>query len=160
MSEKYLRPSDEGYNGPEPMAYRLHAYAFLQCAEFAISGIRQSGKAEPDMMQNSPIVHLICHAIEMFLKLALYKTGHNDSDLKAFSLRHNLLALKAKCESVGVTFSEDVAKMIEVLSPLHENHKLRYLAFVEEPIWLPFTPSEMIDLTKDLVTVSHPSQTA
>ncbi len=63
--------------------------------------------------------------IEMFLKLALYKTGHNDRDLKTFSLRHNLLALKAKCESVGVTFSEDVAKMIEVLSPLHENHKLK-----------------------------------
>lgn len=142
------------------MRYRLHASAFLQCAEFAISGIRQNGQAEPNMMQNAPIVHLICHSVEMFLKLALYKTGSNDKDLRAFELRHNLMNLKDKCEAHGVTFSEDVTTLIDALSPLHEKHKLRYLTFIEQPIWLPYNPSEMIEITKKLVTASHPSQTA
>lgn len=112
------------------------------------------------MMQNAPIVHLICHSVEMFLKLALYKTGSNDKDLRAFELRHNLMNLKDKCEAHGVTFSEDVTTLIDALSPLHEKHKLRYLTFIEQPIWLPYNPSEMIEITKKLVTASHPSQTA
>lgn len=160
MPSDYLYSGDPDYDGPEPMAYRLHAYAFLECAEFALSGIRERGQTEPNMMQNAPIVHLICHSIEMFLKLALYKTGSSDRDLKTFELRHNLTNLKKKCESRGVTFSEGVAKMIDSLSPLHEAHKLRYTAFIESPIWLPFNPSEMIDLTKNLVTASSPSQRA
>lgn len=160
MSENYLRVGDARYNGPEPMAYRLHAYAFVECAEFAISGIRQKGRKQPNMMQNAPIVHLICHAIEMFLKLALYKTGSNDNDLKAFELRHNLKNLKEKCEDNGVSFSDDLRKMINSLSPLHEKHVLRYSAFIDEPVWLPFNPTEMVELTKSLVTASHPSQTS
>lgn len=160
MSKDYLRSTDANYIGPVPFAYRLHAYAFLQCAEFAISGIRQNGQAEPNMMQNAPIVHLICHSVEMFLKLALYKTGSDDKDLKVVDLRHNLANLKEKCETRGVKFSNDVSVMIDALSPLHEQHILRYLAFVEQPIWLPYNPSEMIEITKKLVTASHPSQTA
>jgi hypothetical protein len=160
MSADYLYSTNENYDGPEPMAYRLHAHAFLQCAEFAIYGIRQNGQADSNMMQNAPIVHLICHSIEMFLKLALYKTGSNDDDLKAFALRHNLTNLKGECEAHGVSFSEDVTAMIDALSPLHEKHKLRYLAFIEQPIWLPFNPQEMIELTKELVGASHPNQTA
>lgn len=160
MSQRYLHVGDTDYTGPEPFAYRLHAFAFLECAEFAISGIRQKGQAEPNMMQNAPIVHLICHAVEMFLKLALYKTGSNDKDLKAFQLRHNLKKLKNKCEIHGVVFSTEVAEMIDSLSPLHEQHKLRYTAFINEPIWLPFNPSEMIELTKKLIGASHPSRSA
>ena len=160
MSSGYLYSGDVDYDGPEPMAYRLHANAFLECAEFALSGIRGRGQEQPNMMQNAPIVHLICHLIEMYLKLALYKTGSKDRDLKTFALRHNLTNLKEKCEYRGVLFSDSVAKMIDALSPLHEAHKLRYTAFVEAPIWLPFSPSEMIDLTKKLVTASHPSQKA
>ncbi len=160
MSQRYLHVGDPDYNGPEPFAYRLHAFAFLECAEFAISGIRQKGQAEPNMMQNAPIIHLICHAVEMFLKLALYKTGSNDKDLKTFQLRHNLKNLKNKCKTHGVVFSADVAEMIDSLSPLHEQHKLRYTAFTDEPIWLPFNPSEMIELTKKLITASHPSRSA
>ena len=160
MSEHYLRVGDPRYGGPEPMAYRLHAHAFLECAEFAIAGISQNGQKEPSMMQNAPIVHLICHAVEMFLKLALYKTGSNDNDLKTLELRHNLTNLRKKCESKGIDFSDDLEKMIDSLSPIHEKHKLRYFAFVEEPIWLPFNPTEMIELAKSLLTASHPSQTA
>ena len=160
MSSDYLYSGDADYDGPEPMAYRLHANAFLECAEFALSSIRERGQTKPNMMQNAPIVHLICHSIEMFLKLALYKTGSNDRDLKTFELRHNLTNLKEKCENRGVVFSDSVAKMINALSPLHEAHKLRYTAFVEAPIWLPFSPSEMIDLTRNLVTASHPNQRA
>lgn len=158
MSSNYLYSGDVNYDGPEPMAYRLHASAFLECAEFALSGIRERGLKESNMMQNAPIVHLICHSIEMFLKLVLYKTGSNNRDVMAFELRHNLTNLKEKCEDRGVVFSDSVAKMIDALSPLHETHKLRYMAFVEAPIWLPFCPSEMIDLTKNLATASHPSQ--
>ena len=111
-------------------------------------------------MENVPIVHLVCHATEMFLKLALYKTGSDDSDLRAFRLRHNLKKLKEECEGRGVQFSADVVKMIDALSPLHENHTLRYSAFVEEPVWLPFDPSEMVEIAKKLVTAAHPSRTA
>ena len=160
MSSDYLYSGDADYDGPEPMAYRLHANAFLDCAELALFGISKRGQTESNMMQNAPIVHLICHSIEMFLKLALYKTGSNDRDLRTFDLRHNLTNLKEECENRGVVLSDDVAKMIDALSPLHEAHKLRYTAFVEAPIWLPFNPSEMIDLTKNLVTASHPSQRA
>ncbi|MEM7545277.1 MAG: hypothetical protein AAF367_07060 [Pseudomonadota bacterium] len=160
MTNDYLYLGDERYAGPEPMPYRLHALAFLQCAEFAISGIRHERSAEPNMMQNAPIIHLICHAVEMFLKLALYKTGSNDRDLRAFELRHNLKNLKEKCESYRVRFSPDVVAMVDALSPLHEQHKLRYTAFVEEPIWLPFNPSEMIEITKKLITASHPGRSA
>ncbi|MEL7189761.1 MAG: hypothetical protein AAGK17_09450 [Pseudomonadota bacterium] len=160
MSQDYLRSTDGNYDGPEPMAYRLHADAFLQCAEFAIFGIRQSGQDEPNMMQNAPIVHLICHSVEMFLKLALYKTGSDEKDLRAFKLRHNLTNLKGKCVAHGVTFSEDVAALIDTLSPLHEKHKLRYSAFIEQPIWLPYGPSEMVEITRKLIGASHPSQTA
>ncbi len=110
MSSDYLYSGDADYHGPEPMAYRLHAGAFLECAELALSGIRERGQTEPNMMQNAPIVHLICHSIEMFLKLALYKTGSNDRDLKTFELRHNLTKLKEKCENRGVVLSDSVAE--------------------------------------------------
>jgi hypothetical protein len=160
MSKKYLRIGDSDYEGPEPFPYRLHAYAFLECAEFAILGIRQNGGSEPNMMQNAPLAHLIAHSVEMFLKLSLYKTGSNEKDLKAFQLRHNLNNLKDECEKRGVVFSEDVKLMIDSLSPIHEHHKLRYTAFVEDPIWLPYNPSEMIELTRKLIGASHPEQQA
>ncbi len=160
MSKKFLRSGDSNYEGPEPFAYRLHAYAFLECAELAILGIRQNGNSKPNMLQNAPLTHLIAHSVEMFLKLALYKTGSNEQDLKAFQLRHNLINLKEKCENHGVIFSEDVKLMIDSLSPIHEHHKLRYTAFVEEPICLPYNPSEMVELTKKLIGASHPDQKA
>ena len=160
MTKKYLNVVSSEYAGPEPMAYRLHAYAFLQCAEYAIRGYRSKHATEPNMMQNAPLVHMICHAVEMFLKLAVYKTGSTDQDLKALQLRHNLVNLKASCEQNGVAFSAEVSQMIEALSPLHARHVLRYTAFVDEPVWLPFTPEEMIELAKKLVTASHPSQSS
>jgi hypothetical protein len=160
MAKKYLYLGDSNYKGPEPMAYRLHAIAYVQCAEFALIGIRQKDQTESNMMQNAPIIHLICHSIEMFLKLALYKTGSEYKDLKTLKLRHNLTNLKNKCELQGVVFTGDVIKMIDLLSPLHVEHKLRYSAFIEVPIRLPFSPSEMIELTKRLITASGPSQTA
>jgi hypothetical protein len=54
----------------------------------------------------------------------------------------------------------DVKLMIDSLSPIHEHHKLRYTAFVEDPIWLPYNPSEMIELTRKLIGASHPEQQA
>ena len=160
MTGKYLHLGSEEYDGPEPFLYRLHASAFLECAELAVFAIHKKYNSKPNMMQNVPIVYLICHSIEMFLKLALYKTGLKDKELKLFDMRHNLTNLKTKCENNGVVFSEDVSSMIDSLSPLHTGHKLRYSAFVEDPVWLPFNPSEMIELTRKLIGASHPSQSA
>ena len=160
LNKKYIYSDDPDYMGPNPMTYRLHAIAFLECAENSIMGYREKHQADPNPMQCAPLFHLICHAIEMLLKLALYKTGSSHKDLKAFQLRHNLSNLKDLCEEAGVVFSSDVVKMVETLSPLHEKHKLRYTAFEDEPVWLPFNPMEMIKLAKLLVTASHPSQSA
>jgi hypothetical protein len=160
MAKRYLRIDDPKYAGPEPMPYRLHADAFLRCAEYAIEGYRTKHQSDPNMMQIVPIVHLICHAIEMFLKLALYKTGSDERDLKTLDLRHNLSELKRSCEKAGNTFSDDVSNMIDSLSPLHQKHSLRYTAFIDPPVWLPFNPEEMIDLSRNLTGISHPSQSS
>jgi hypothetical protein len=158
MSYKYS--GDPTYNGPNPATYRLHAYHFLMCAKYAISGHEAATGRAPSMMLNAPLVHLICHAVEMFLKLALYKTGTDERALKDSSVRHNLIELRKRCEGAGVTFSADVLGMIDSLSPIHADHRLRYTAFQDAPIWLPFNPSEMIEIASKLVTAAHTSQSA
>ncbi|MFN4156718.1 MAG: hypothetical protein ACK4HF_18930 [Paracoccaceae bacterium] len=160
MAKGYLRIGDPDYVGPEPLAYRLHADAFLRCAEYAIEGYRIKHQSDPNMMQNAPIVHLICHAIEMLLKLALYKTGSSDREQRSLAVRHNLSKLKGSCEEAGCTFSDDVSRMIDSLSPLHQKHSLRYTAFTDPPVWLPFNPGEMIELSRKLIGISHPSQSS
>ena len=160
MSNDYLRLGDPKYSGPEPFVYRWHALSYLNCARHAIEGHRLEHGSDPTMQQNVPIIHLICHAIEMFLKLALYKTGSDDKALKAFNLRHSLRGLADECKCRGFTFSSDVVQLIDALSPLHEKHALRYTAFTDEPVWLPFNPSEMIEISMKLITASHPSKSA
>lgn len=140
--------------------YRWHAISFLLCAEDSIVGYRLKHESDPTPQQTVPIVHLICHAIEMLLKLALYKTGSNDNRLRKFERRHNLLQLMRECEISGVEFSSEISTMIESLSPLHEDHTLRYSAFEKGPFQLPFNPVEMIELAKKLLTAAHPSQCA
>jgi len=136
-NKEYLRSGTDGYSGPDPFLYRLHALSFLECAELSILGNNTKNNAEPTPKLNVPIIHLICHAIEMFLKLALYKTGSTDRDLKAIDKRHNLSNLMQDCETAGVNFSSEVKAMVEALSPLHQNHSLRYKAFENAPQWLP-----------------------
>ena len=160
MTSDYLRLGDARYTGPEPFVYRLHALSYLKCARHAIEGHRLEHGSDPTMWQNVPIIHLICHAIELFLKLALYKTGSDDKELKAFNLRHSLRGLANECEKRGVNFSDDVEQLIAALSPLHEKHALRYTAFTDEPVWLPFNPSEMIEISMKLIMASHPSKSA
>ena len=157
---EYLYSEDTRYAGPVPTMYRWHALSFLKCAEYSIAGYRQAHNSDPSPQQSVPIVYLICHAIEMLLKLALYKTGSNDRDLRTSRVRHNLSELKEKCEIAGVQFSPDVAEMIEALSTLHADHSLRYAAFENGPYWLPYNPEEMIALARCLITAAHPSQTS
>jgi len=156
--KRYMYSGDPEYVGPPPMLYRWHAIAFLNRAEDAIAGYRQKHDSDPSPPQCVPIVHLICHAVEMLLKLALYKTGSKQRDLSALQLRHNLAALQKECEAVGVHFSADVSTMIEALSPLHVEHSLRYTVFETGGRWLPYNPEEMIELSKKLITAASPAQ--
>ena len=156
----YLRLDDPDYNGPDPMSYRLHAWHYLLCAEYSIKGYKDQHQTEPNMMLNVPLLFLISHAVEMLLKSALYKSGSSDSDWKSIDLRHNLSALMANCEAVGVVFNNELKVMINALSPLHSSHALRYTAFGDKIKWLPFSPSEMIELARKLIGASHPSQRA
>ena len=55
-------------------ASNVSQFAWPTHAESACGG---AGKWE-----KLPIMHLICHAAEMFLKLGLYKTGSDDGDMK------------------------------------------------------------------------------
>ncbi len=159
MTHDYLRIGDPRYTGPEPFAYRLQAFGYLTCARCAIEGHRSKHGREPVLWEKLPIMQLICHAAEMFLKLGLYKTGSDDNELKSLELRHNLRNLADKCKSRGVVFSNDLETLIDVLSPLHAEHAFRYRVFDDAPIPMPFTILEMIDLIEGLLSISHPSQT-
>ena len=131
----YRYSYDDAYSGPEPMPYRLHA---LQFASAARKLIDSSNHGEINGMAAIPIAYLLCHSMEMSLKLALMKNSFSVHDLKKLPIRHSLNDLLDECQKLKISFTEQERLAINSLSSAHSQHVLRYSAMTEG-FWIPQT---------------------
>ena len=153
---EYLFVGDDRYLGPEPMELRLHANFYIDAAETLIHHGR---KTVPASMSAPRIALLICHAMELLLKLGLYKHGYSEKEILRPKLRHDLIALKDECCKCGITFSNEVSEVIQYFGPFHVEHRFRYNAK-----WYGWTPKidlcQAIDASRRLIMISHPTKHA
>lgn len=120
-------------NISEITSYRLTAVLFQKAANKLIStsSVTECGRIKP-ITDAIPLVYLISHAIELYLKCALLKRGAQESDLREFDKRHNLEALLSDLLKLNVSISEDSQAMIRILSEQHKKHSIRYTVFVDD----------------------------
>lgn len=111
--------------------YRLEAVAFWDSARRLSESFESAG--EPLQANHSalPFYFLISHATELLLKAALFKRGFTETDLKKHGTRHSLSGLLSELQSTGVSVSPETIEMLSGLNRQHENHALRYTAFMD-----------------------------
>ena len=71
-------------------------------------------------------------AVELFLKSAFLKREYQEGDLRKYHYRHNLDALLKALQAQGVSVTPETVSLIIGLHLLHQNHTLRYTAFVDD----------------------------
>lgn len=94
-----------------------------------------------------PYYVLISHAAELFLKAALVKRGHTESQLSKFQYGHDLLALLNELQAKGVSVSRESAAVISGLHQQHKEHTLRYMKFMGSSAKVYFPPFQAVNST-------------
>jgi hypothetical protein len=112
--------------------YRLEAVAFQDSARRLSGSFEAEGKSLQSERIALPFYFLVSHAAELFLKAALFKRGFTEGELKKHGTRHSLSALLAELQKKGLSVSPQTVQILNGLNAQHENHALRYTAFVDD----------------------------
>ncbi len=112
--------------------YRITAVNFWESAKTLSLTLELKSDGTPAKVTAIPFYFLISHAVELLLKSALLKRGFKEGDLKKYDFRHNLDALLKELQTQGVSVTPDTVSLINGLHSQHQNHALRYTAFIDD----------------------------
>jgi hypothetical protein len=111
--------------------YRLEATVFRDSARRLNVSFEADGQSLEGNRMALPVYYLVSHAAELFLKAALFKRGVTDDDLKKYTVRHSLNALRDALQAKGLCISSEAIQILDGLNAQHESHALRYTALVD-----------------------------
>jgi len=136
--------------------YRLEAVAFQDSARRLNESFEAEGKSLEGNRTALPFYFLISHAAELFLKAALFKRGFTEGDLKKHGTRHSLSALLVELQNKGLSVSPETVQILSGLNAQHENHALRYTAFVDDgqKTYMP-PPSAVFGMLDELLLLTR-----
>ncbi len=138
--------------------YCLTAMNFWESAKILSSMIELKNDGTPVKITAIPFYFLISHAVELLLKSALLKRGFQEEKLRKYDYRHNLDALLRELQAQGVSVTPESISLINGLHSQHQNHALRYTAFVDDgqKTYMP-PPSLVFPMLDELLLLTRTS---